>query len=490
LQLADTNFNNILEEQKREIAVLWAKEDYESADSDTALAVERAQESVSKAETELAKHLSTNAPYTSDEDKEKAWNEYNSWKQSYYDVQDKITEKQREIEELEENLKDINDETTNTNTNISNKNSTDKEDENSESESDKISDDESNNNSNIENAHEIETENINNNVNNIDNLNLNNETLTSNISANDIQNAIKQANTELENLQKELTNLERNPISQPDYTLEETEYDTWQSKKSSLEDTLHSVKQSLEDAERTRASTLRQKQRDIASAEVYSSANSSDKIYEIQISDMEKEIDALQAIKNSNGKITAPNDGYISSISVSIGSRTTDSPAIILNDISADCKFSCSITTDQSKYIHLGDTLELTINGNQTTKITVDYLSQNSQGGYDITCKLGDINAQIGTSLTAIRTVQGDLQMLTIPIDAIHEENNATYIYTLNEKSSILGNEYYAEKIKVQISDKNDTYAAIESGVISSDTDVIIYSSNELEQGKVVRVSD
>jgi hypothetical protein len=409
-------------------------------------------------------------------------------------VQDKISVKQREIEELEENLKDINDETNNTNTNISN-NNTDKEEENIKRESDKITDNESDDNSNIENenateidSNDFETENINNNANAIDNLN--NETLTSNVSTKDIQNAIKQANNELENLQKELTNLERNPISQPDYTLEETEYDTWQSKKSSLEDTLHSAKQSLEDAERTRTSTLRQKQRDIASAEVYSSANSTDKIYEIQISDMEKEIAALQAIQNANGKITAPNNGYISSILVSTGTRTTDSPAIILNDMSADCKFSCSITTEQSKYIHLNDTLELTLNGNQKSKATIDYYTQNSQGGYNITCKLSDVTAQIGTSLTAIRTVQGDLQTLTIPIDAIHEENNATYIYTLSEKSSILGNEYYTEKIKVQISDKNDTYAAIESGVISSDTNVIIYSSNELEQGEVVRVSD
>jgi multidrug efflux pump subunit AcrA (membrane-fusion protein) len=422
LQLADTNFNNILDEQKKEIAVLWAKEDYESADSDTALAVERAQESVTKAETELAKHLSTTAPYTSDEDREKAWNEYNSWKQSYYDMQDKITEKQREIEELEENLKDIID-----------------------------------------------------------------ETLTDDNLESDIKNEIKQADTELENLQKELTNLERNPISQPDYTLEETEYDTWQSKKSSLEDAIHSAKQSLEDAQRARTSTLRQKQRDIASAEVYSNASSSDMIYEIQISDMEKEISALKAIKNSNGKITAPNDGYISNISVSTGSRTTDSPAIILNDMSADCKFSCSITTEQSKYIHLNDTLELTLNGNQKSKATIDYYTHNSQGGYDITCKLKDVTTQIGTSVTAQRTVQGDLHSLTVPIDAIHEENNATYLYILNEKSGILGSEYYVEKIKVQVSDKNDTYAAIESGVISSDTEVIIYSSKELEQGEVVR---
>jgi hypothetical protein len=210
-------------------------------------------------------------------------------------------------------------------------------------------------------------------------------------------------------------------------------------------------------------------------------------IYEIQISDMEREISALHAIKNSNGKITAPNDGYISSISVSTGSRTTDSPSIILNDMSVDCKFSCSITTEQSKYIHLNDTLELTLNGNQKSKATIDYYTQNSQGGYNITCKLEDVTAQIGTSVTAQRTVQGDLQTLIIPIDAIHEENNATYLYILNEKSGILGSEYYVEKIKVQVSDKNDTYAAIESGVISSDTEVIIYSSKELEQGEVVR---
>jgi multidrug efflux pump subunit AcrA (membrane-fusion protein) len=173
LQLADTNFNNILEEQKKDIAVLWAKEDYESADSDTALAVKRAQESVTKAETELAKHLSTTAPYTSDEDREKAWNEYNSWKQSYYDVQDKISVKQKAIEELEENLKDTTDEIGNTNI--------DEEDELADY-----------------------------------------EILTDDDLVSDIKNAIKQANTELENLQKELTNLERNPISQPDYTLEET----------------------------------------------------------------------------------------------------------------------------------------------------------------------------------------------------------------------------------------------------------------------------
>jgi multidrug efflux pump subunit AcrA (membrane-fusion protein) len=410
LQLADINFNNILEGQKKEIAVLWAQEDYESADSETALAVERANENLASAENELAQHLGTTVPYTSDEERQKAWDRYNEWKKRYYEVQDAISEKQTELGRLEN------------------------------------SDD-------------------------------------------DMQEEIDQANEELEKLNKELTNLERNPVSQPDYSLEESEYDAWQSKKALLEEAVETAKQLLEDAQRSRADTLRQKQRDIASTEVYSNANSSDKIYEIEIAEIEKDIAALEAVRNDGGNVCSPNDGYVSEVSVSVGFRTGDEPAVLLNDMSGGCKFNFSITKEEAKYIHLNDTLELTLNGQPAMEINADYVTQNNQGGYDITCKIDNNDVQTGMSGSIKRTVQGEMHTLTLPINAVHEEQNVTYIYTLNEKSGILGSEYYVEKLKVQLVDKNDTYVAIEGGVIGSDAEVIVYSSRELSQGDVVRVN-
>lgn len=83
--------------------------------------------------------------------------------------------------------------------------------------------------------------------------------------------------------------------------------------------------------------------------------------------------------------------------------------------------------------------------------------------------------------------MQGEYHDLTLPVEAVYGENGAYYIYTLNEKEGILGSEYYVEKIKVQVKDKNDRYAAIELGTISADTKVITYSTKELKQGQSVR---
>ena len=120
-------------------------------------------------------------------------------------------------------------------------------------------------------------------------------------------------------------------------------------------------------------------------------------------------------------------------------------------------------------------------------KLLVDYFTENTQGGYDILCMLPEHMGQPGLSGTVQKSVQGEIQELTLPVEAVFEETGTFYIYTLNEKEGILGSEYYAEKIKVQIKDRNDRYAAIESGIISKDTKVITYATEELKQGQSVR---
>ena len=77
------------ESQKKEIARLWAYEDYELADEETAIVVTRAQEKLNEAQNNLQKHVGTTIPYTSDEERQNAWNQYNGWKNKLYQTQDK-----------------------------------------------------------------------------------------------------------------------------------------------------------------------------------------------------------------------------------------------------------------------------------------------------------------------------------------------------------------------------------------------------------------
>lgn len=422
LQLLTAQFNETLSAQKKEIGILWAKEDYENADKETALAVERAQNALSKAENELQKHLDTSAPQTSGGARKKAWEKYNDWKNRCYELEDKIAAAEKEIQKLKNEVTDA-------------KQETETEDKNA---------------------------------------------------------LLAQKEEDLEELKTKLAGLERNPVSKPDYSAEESAYDAWQQTKSGLEDSVQAAKRALDDANLARESTLRQKRRDVASAQVLSNADAAVELYNMEIAALQAEIADLNDVKSIKGIIAAQSGGYIEEILVSTGQRTADTAAMLISDMESECMFNFSITDEQAKYVRLGDSLTLKLNSGDAAdvSVTADYVTKNSAGGYDITCRLGELKAPVGSYGAVKRTVQGQLHPAAVPIEAVYGENGAYYLYTLNEKAGILGKEYYVEKVKVGVTDKNDRYAAIESASIAYDTQIVIFSSKELKQGESVRVDE
>ena len=543
--LSDWQVNAVIDAQKKEVAILWAKEDYETADKETAVAKTRAKEALDKAEAALGKHLADTVPYTADNARRNAWDAYHDWVNKGYGIADKITAKEREIQDLEEQLaalenrigKEIRSgedgqpkvlsgsagadtdntggtEDTNTGADNSdvgnNQNGTENTDGdgNADTRTNTDAADSTENeseNANTDDTDSTENENENANTDDTDSVENGNENTETGALAPDTKenqnpnpadeekrtellNKIKKANEELLALRDQLTKHDRDAVAQPDYSAEEAEYDAWQSTKLTLEENVQRAKESYNDASYTREVTLRQKLREIANAETTSKADSTAMLYELDIKQAKKQIERLHAIKQQKGEIKAENDGIISKIQIEVGGRTSDTAALLLTDALRPCQFKFSITKEEGKYVHLNDTVELKLNGQSTaTEVTVDYLTENTQGGYDILCMLPENMGQPGLSGTVQKAVQGEYHELALPVEAVFEERDTFYIYTLNEKEGILGSEYYAEKIKVQVKDQNDRYAAIEAGTISKDTKVITYSTEELKQGQSVR---
>ena len=121
---------------------------------------------------------------------------------------------------------------------------------------------------------------------------------------------------------------------------------------------------------------------------------------------------------------------------------------------------------------------------------SVDYLTENNSGGYDVICKLPDGIGKPGINGSLCKTEQGELHSVTLPAEAIYEESKNYYVYVLKERTGILGKEYYVEKIKVTIRDKNDKYAAIEEGSIHADMKIVISTTKEIEQGRNVKPAE
>ena len=99
--LSDWQVNAVIDAQQKEVAILWAKEDYETADKETAVAKERAKEALEKAEAALGRHLADTVPYTADNARREAWDAYHDWVNKGYSISDKIAAKEREIQDLE-----------------------------------------------------------------------------------------------------------------------------------------------------------------------------------------------------------------------------------------------------------------------------------------------------------------------------------------------------------------------------------------------------
>ena len=486
--LADWQTNAVIDAQKKEVAILWAKEDYETADKETAVAKERAKEALEKAEAALGRHLADTVPYTADNARRNAWDAYHDWVNKGYSIADKITAKEREIQDLEEQLAELESRIakgTDTGNTISGSAGSFAED-NTDS-----ADNAGNTGTNDSSAGADSTE-----TDSSTDVGDSAQNMEENQSPNpadeekrtELINKIKKANEELLALRDQLTRHERNAVTQPDYSAEEAEYDTWQNTRRTLEENVQHAKESYNDASYTREVTLRQKLRDIASAEVTSRADSTAELYELDIRQAQKQVERLQAIRQQKGEIRAENDGIVSRIQIEVGGRTSDTAALLLTDARRPCQFKFSITKEEGKYVHLNDMVEVKLNGQTSAMdVTVDYFTENTQGGYDLLCMLPENVGQPGLSGTVQKSVQGEYHDLALPVEAVFEETGAFYLYTLNEKEGILGSEFYAEKIKVQIKDRNDRYAAIEPGTISADTRVITYSTEELKQGQSVR---
>ena len=563
--LSDIQVNEVIDAQKKEVELLWAQEDYETADKETLTAKERAKEALDQAEAELGKHLADPVPYTSDNSRREAWDDYHDWVNRGYSITDQVTAKEREIRDLEEQLAWLgqnrvlsgaagdsagagtdagadnsgteSDGTTDSgagdtsaghdDSSGGDNSDTDKDtdgdanaggnaddadndtDDNDTVDDDTAGDDGSDgndsNDGNDGNDGSGDADNSagadDNPADDADNLGKVDDS-TADPPANDkdqdltdeeiaarkeLQERIRRANAELLALQDALTKHGRGVVEQPDFSAEELKFDEWQNTRLALEANVQKAKENYNDVSYSREVTLRQKQRDIASAQVTERADSSAAIYELDIKQIQAQLASLYALKKQKGEIKAESDGIISKIQVEVGGRTSDTAAVLMTDMQRPCQFKFSITKEQGKHVHLNDTVSLKLNGQSEMEVTVDYFTENMQNGYDLVCMLPEGVGKPGLSGTVQKSVQGEYHDLTLPVDVVTEESGGYFIYTLNEKEGILGSEYYVERLKVQVKDKNDRFAAIESGTISADTKVVIHTTKELKQGESVR---
>ncbi|ODR45394.1 hypothetical protein BEI59_27015 [Eisenbergiella tayi] len=309
-----------------------------------------------------------------------------------------------------------------------------------------------------------------------------------------VKKELSEAGWEQEDAAEQLGELQGNAVSKPDFSEEDSAWESWMSTRKSLEEKVQDAERALEDAEDEKEKALEDAQRNLEDSLRSEQSDSTLGLYQLDLEEAGEELKRLKGILEQEGVVKAEASGMVTRVGVAAGEQTSSGASVVFADTARPLQFEVILQKEEKKYVNLGAEAEITLgNSSNMIKATVDYLTEmeTSPGSFTALVTLPEGTGTIGQSGMFRVTQQSEMYNYCIPVDALHmDENQRNFVYVLGERSGFLGAELTAEKLMVDVLDKNDKYAALAGGVVDGNSRIICTADREISDGDPVRMKD
>ena len=309
-----------------------------------------------------------------------------------------------------------------------------------------------------------------------------------------VKKELSEAGWEQEDAAEQLGELQGNAVSKPDFSEEDSAWESWMSTRKSLEEKVQDAERALEDAEDEKEKALEDAQRNLEDSLRSEQSDSTLGLYQLDLEEAGEELKRLKGILEQEGVVKADASGVVTRVGVAAGEQTSSGASVVFADTARPLQFEVILQKEEKKYVNLGAEAEITLgNSSNMIKATVDYLTEmeTSPGSFTALVTLPEGTGTIGQSGMFRVTQQSEMYNFCIPVDALHmDENQRNFVYVLGERSGFLGAELTAEKLMVDVLDKNDKYAALAGGVVDGNSRIICTADREISDGDPVRMKD
>lgn len=207
------------------------------------------------------------------------------------------------------------------------------------------------------------------------------------------------------------------------------------------------------------------------------------------ISDAQSALDKLTA--DGGNKITAPVSGVVSNITITKG-QTVAAEETLMTITGKDNGYTAtiSVTSEQAKRVKTGDTADINeswyYSDIAATVTAIRNDKENPGKSKLIDLKVtGDVTE--GTTLNFAIGDKSKTYDMIVPNGAVREDNNGKFILIIREKSSPLGNRYFAKRIDVDVTASDDVNSAV-TGELEGYEYVITTSTKAIKAGDQVRL--
>lgn len=220
---------------------------------------------------------------------------------------------------------------------------------------------------------------------------------------------------------------------------------------------------------------------------------------EISLTSQKAELDALKEKleemkkKSVGGVIEAPTSGTVSGIAHVAGEGIMAGETVaVIQPEGKGYSLSFSVTKKQASSLSVGDKGEIS-NGWYYSDVVATLVSikpdtSDPSNSKKLTFNLeGDVTT--GQSLTIAVGQKSSNYDYTVPNNAVREDKNGKYILILEQKSSPLGNRYFAVRKDVEVISSDDRRSAVKGDLYAYDF-VVTTSTKPIEEGQQVRLAD
>ncbi len=261
-----------------------------------------------------------------------------------------------------------------------------------------------------------------------------------------------------------------------------------------LRDSVEAAQLAYDQAVEARNNTLRSAARQIEDAQRPQAQDSTGRKAQMDRERQALQVSRLEALLQASGIVRAPAAGTVTGISVTVGAPTPEGTAMLLAGEANGGVFTAQISSEQAKYISSGDEAIIKPGGGRDPleELTVEAVAPSA-----VDTSLLDVTVQLPEGALAIGTA-GELEVrrrsqeypCRVPLSALHEENGGYYLLVTQEKAGLLGTEITAARQDVTVIEKNDTYAAIESGALDWGQGFLATSSKPVSVGDRIRLEE
>ena len=213
---------------------------------------------------------------------------------------------------------------------------------------------------------------------------------------------------------------------------------------------------------------------------------------EQEVKDAEAKVKALEE-KTSAASIKSRYAGVVTEVNVAAGDTTTaDTPLMVVELTEKGYTMKATVTKDQARTLKEGLQAEITNLWDSGITMTLTSITSDKNDPANsrvLTFAVTGEDVSVGQSLSFSVGDKNSNYDLVIPSAAIHTDADGSFVYTVQVKSSPLGNRYTVRKKTVTIVASDDNNSAV-SGELSSDDFVITTATVPLKVGTQVRIAE